>query len=183
MKRLLLACIVLMSITLTAGAQNICGVWKASELNNGTTYYKFFPNNKAELYFVISPSFADGIDGKIIITFPGNYLVEGGKSLTVAFDKSQGTFDFKIVYTDNDIKAFLETTQGKETIRQINESIYANKNQVMQMVRMAVPASYLYQIVYLNQCYMSVVNAAVGVSQRYDMKYLSDVDTPIWAIK
>ncbi len=179
MKRVLITCIVLICIILTAGAQNICGIWKATESDQGATYYKFLPNNKAELLFVVPQSYADGMTGKIIVTYPGHYLIEGGKSLTVAFDKSQSSFDFKIVYTNNDIKARMQTAEGKEAVRKIKDMIYEGKDQIMQMANMVIPASYLYQIIYLNQHYMSVINAAIGTSQRYDMEYMGDTDTSI----
>ena len=69
-----------------------------------------------------------------------------------------------------------ETPEGKTMENEIKKNMYGMQNQVMNLVKLAVPASYLCQIIYMGHRYISVVDAAVGLRQRYNLERVGDVD-------
>jgi hypothetical protein len=179
MKKFIIICLTTLCTITAVHAQNICGTWAAETTQEGTCYYKFYPNGRADLVFKVRQTVTDGIDACIFITMPGHYLIEGGKSLTVAFQKDKSTFSANLVYGNDEIKAKFETPEGQVVEKQLKDALYGSQDQIMGMVKLAVPASYLYQIIYMNQRYISVVNAAVGLKQRYDLERVGDTDAAL----
>ncbi len=160
MKKTIITIVCLLSFTLTAVAQDIVGIWTTGENYNAgekslvSFYYTFSNSGHATLfmsnrYANDNPLLASVGDVRIYAELQGRYFIEGGKGLTINFDRSTAK-----VSVDYIPKAGMDAQTVSNNKAKLNERIM----QMKDMIVAVMPLSLLTQITYFNGNCMTLHN-------------------------
>lgn len=158
MKRTIITTVCLLFLTLTAASQDLVGIWTTGEQYDEkeksiqAIYYVFGDNGQATAiwtnrYADDNPLLSRIGDLRIYTEMQGHYYVEGGKGLTVNFDRSTAKV------SNNYIPKEGLDAQTVSTMKARLDQVFAQQK---DMIVALMPLSLLAQIVYFNGNCMSL---------------------------